>query len=121
MDSRQKIALILLPILAVVILVGGRLISDLNKERTVKTYIDGTYTGEGEGFGGIIGAEVKVSGGKIVSVNLLEHSESKEISDPAIEEIPKAIVKAQSPDVDIVSGATFTSRGIMEAVADALK
>lgn len=121
MDNRQKIALILLPILAVVILVGGMFISDRNKEKTTKTYTDGTYIGEGEGFKGTIKVEVKVSDGKIVSIDLLEHNESEGYSDPAIEGIPKAIIKAQSTEVDVASGATFSSRGIMEAVEDAFK
>ena len=61
-----------------------------------------------------------MSGGKFTEVKVLEHSETAGISDPAIEKIPAAIVEAQSADVDIVSGATFTSKGIIEAVKNAL-
>jgi len=119
-DKNQKIALILLPILAIVILIGGMFISDHNKEGAVKTYTDGIYIGEGKGFGGVIKVEVEVSGGKIASIDLLEHGESAGISDPAIEGIPNAIIEAQSTEVDSISGATFTSGGIMEAVENAL-
>ena len=46
--------------------------------------------------------------------------ETIEIAGGALEQIPKAIVEANSPDVDVVSGATYTSKGIMNAVKDAL-
>lgn len=81
---------------------------------------DGVYEGTGAGLNGQIKVSVTVSGGKITEVKVLEHSETAGISDPAIEKIPAAIVEAQSADVDIVSGATFTSKGIIEAVKNAL-
>ncbi len=119
MDRRQKIAFILLPILAIAILAGGMFISNKIKEKA-ETYADGIYIGEDEGFGGTIRVEVEVSDGKIVSVYILEHSESEGIADPAIEGIPKAIVDAQSTEVDIVSEATVSSNAIMGAVRNAL-
>ena len=75
---------------------------------------DGVYEGTGAGLNGASKVSVTVSGGKITEVKVLEHSETAGISDPAIEKIPAAIVEAQSADVDIVSGATFTSKGIIE-------
>ena len=81
---------------------------------------DGVYEGSGAGLNGQIKVSVTVSGGKITEVKVLEHSETAGISDPAIEKIPAAIVEAQSADVDIVSGATFTSKGIIDAVKNAL-
>lgn len=118
-DKKQKIALILLPILAIVILAGGVFIANKNKG-DAKTYTDGIYIGEGKGFGGTIKVEVEVSGGRIASIDLLEHDESAGISDPAIDAIPQAIIDAQDTEVDIVSEATRTSNGIMEAVENAL-
>ena len=56
----------------------------------------------------------------ISDVQVLSHSETLGISDPAIEQIPAAIVAANSADVDIVSGATNTSRGIIAAVKNAM-
>lgn len=84
-------------------------------------YEDGTYTGTGKGFGGDIEVEVEVKDGKISSVDVLEHSESDGIADPAIENIPEAIVEKNSTDVDAESGATLTSEGIIEAVNNALE
>lgn len=85
-----------------------------------ETLTDGTYTGSGAGLNGKITVEVTVDGGKITAVNVLEHQETPTVSDPAFETIPQAIIDAQSTEVDAAAGATFTSKGIMEAVANAL-
>ena len=69
---------------------------------------DGVYVGTGKGMHSNIEVSVTVTDGKIG------------VSDPAIEQIPAAIVAANSADVDAVAGATLTSNGIMEAVKNAL-
>ena len=86
-----------------------------------QSYADGTYTGEANGMNGPVSVTVKVEGGKISDIEIGDHNETAGISDPAIEEIPKAIVKAQTTDVDTVAGATITSNAIKEAVENALK
>ena len=63
---------------------------------------------------------VTVAGGKITEVKIVSHDESPGIADPALIGVPKAIVEKQSVEVDAVTGATFTSQGIMEAVEEAL-
>jgi uncharacterized protein with FMN-binding domain len=78
------------------------------------------YTGEGNGMGGVITVKLTMDGRRIVSVDILKHTETPGISDPAIARIPQAIVAAQKAQVDIVAGASLTSRGIMNAVEDAL-
>lgn len=81
---------------------------------------DGALTGTADGFIGPITVAVTMDGDKIASVEVLSNSETIEIAGGALEQIPKAIVEANSPDVDVVSGATYTSKGIMNAVKDAL-
>lgn len=83
-------------------------------------YTAGTYTGIGKGRNGDIEVSVKLTADKIQSVEITKHDETKGISDAAIKDIPASIVKAQSVNVDTVSGATLTSNGIIEAVKDAL-
>lgn len=80
-----------------------------------------TLTGVGEGFGGDITVEVTLEGDTITKVDVVAHEETDGISDPAIEETPAAIVEANSTDVEVVSGATYTSEGIMAAVDAALE
>lgn len=84
-------------------------------------YEDGTYPGEAEGFNGAVKVDVTVKDGKISNVEVTEHEESEGISDPAIEQTPKAIVDKNSTDVDAVAGATYTSDAIKEAVNNALE
>lgn len=81
---------------------------------------DGVYEGAAQGMNGPVKVAVTVTDGVISQVEVLEHSETPGISDPAIEQIPAAIVAANSADVEAVSGATMTSNGIMQAVAAAL-
>ena len=84
------------------------------------TLTDGTYTGAANGMGGAVNVTVTVEGGKITSVEVGDNQETPGISDPAIEQIPAAIVEAQSTDVDGVAGATVTSDAIKAAVDAAL-
>lgn len=78
------------------------------------------YLGEGKGMGGSVKVVVTMEADKIVAVEVVEHNETAGLSDPAIANIPQAIVDAQSVDVDSVSGATLTSNAIKAAVADVL-
>lgn len=81
---------------------------------------DGTYTGSANGMGGALNLIVTVEDGQITSVEVGDHQETPGISDPALEQIPAAIVEAQSTEVEAVSGATITSDAIMAATAAAL-
>ena len=83
-------------------------------------YKDGTYNGEGKGMD-TIKVSVEVKDGKIAKVTIDEENESEGYKEPAIEEMPGKIVEKGSTDVDGVSGATVTSNGIKEAVANALE
>lgn len=81
----------------------------------------GTYTASAKGINGDVTVEVVLSETKIESVKVVDHQETPGVSDGAIEKIPQAIVETQGLGVDIVSGATYTSNAIIEAVTLALK
>ena len=83
-------------------------------------YTAGVYTASAEGYSGPVTVEVEFDGRSILSVHVLSHSETVNISDRAINELPSRIVEAQTWDVDAVSSATFTSDAIREAVRDCL-
>lgn len=84
-------------------------------------YADGVYAGTGLGFRPGLKVEVEIKDGKAVRVDVVDHKEvGPRYWMRAMFLIPKAIVKEQSTRVDAVGGATYTSRGIMEAVEDAL-
>ena len=80
----------------------------------------GPLTGTADGFGGPITVEVTMDGDDITSVVVTSNSETPSIAAGALEQIPAAIVEADSADVDIVSGATYTSNGIINAVKNAI-
>ncbi len=85
--------------------------------------VSGTFTGEAEGFSSEekIKVTVTLDNGKITAVVVDSHAESDGIADPALEQIPAAIVENNTPDVDVAAGATWTSKGIIAAVKDALE
>lgn len=93
--------------------------TEVKKADTV--YKDGVYTGESKGMNDAVKVEVTVKNNVISSVKVLGSKETSGISDPAIEKIPNDIVNANSPEVDIVSGASNTSKAIIEAVKIALE
>ena len=74
----------------------------------------------GNGMGDRVVVSVKMDGDKIADISLLEVKETIGVCDPAIVQVPAAIIEANSVEVDSVSGASLTSRAIKEAVADAL-
>lgn len=83
-------------------------------------YRDGTYTGSATGFGGQIRVKVTISDGKISAVKVVSApKETKSYLNKA-KAVTKRIVTANSPNVDTVSGATYTSNGIINAVKRAL-
>ena len=84
-------------------------------------YMDGVYTGSGNGFRGVISAQVTVEGGRITDVTILSSSDDRDFFQRAQNGVIPAILQAQSVNVSAVSGATYSSRGILEAVADALQ
>lgn len=83
-------------------------------------YKDGTYTGTGTGFSGKLTVKVKIKNGKITSIKVTKSEDDKSFLDNAKLLIPD-IIQKQSTDVDTVSGATYSSNGIIEAVQNALK
>ena len=80
----------------------------------------GPLTGTADGFMGPITVEVTMDGDTITGVTVVSNSETPSIAGNALEQIPEAIVAANSADVDIVAGATFTSNGIINAVKNAI-
>lgn len=84
------------------------------------TWKDGTFTGSGQGFGGTIAVKVTIKKGKIITIEVTNHvGETPSYYDKAQQVIAK-IMAAQSVNVDVVSGATYSSNGIRAAVAQAL-
>ena len=89
-------------------------------DTTDQVYKDGTYTGDGQGFGGNIQVQITIADDTLTDIQVV----SAEKEDSAYLSQGKAVIdrilEAQSTEVDTVSGATFSSTGILMAVEDAL-
>lgn len=70
---------------------------------------------------GFVKAELEISNNKITSVNLNLYTETPQYAQKAKSKLENEVLAKQSADIDAVSGATFTSNGVKEAVKDALK
>ena len=86
---------------------------------TPSTYLDGIYTAEAIGFEGKITVQITVAEDKITDITVLSAEDEEEYLSRAKRVIP-AILEGQSPNVDAISGATYSSTGILNAVKLAL-
>ena len=83
-------------------------------------YIPGTYINETEGYYSTLRVSVTVDQNHITQIEILSHEEPELLADVVFEELPKTIMKKNSTDVDVISGATYTSEALIDAVKMAL-
>jgi urocanate reductase len=86
----------------------------------LKKLNNGKFYGSGIGYGGDIKLSLDIKDGKISKIDFLEHNETPVISDPAFDNVPSKIIEKNSILVPNVSGCSVSSRGIREAVKNAL-
>ena len=77
------------------------------------------HEGTGAGFMGDVKISVAMDGSRIDTINVVSHSETEGISDPAFIQLIPAIIEKQDINVDNIAGATYTSMAIKEAVREA--
>ena len=121
MNKRNLIGFGAVVAASVVLVVATQMV----KTKRVQDVTDGaetvTLTGEGEGYGGPISAEVIAAGDKIVGLTLTGEKETPEIGGAALKTLQENIVSAGGVDgVDAVAGATWTSKGVFAAVESAM-
>lgn len=112
---RKKFSLALVLLLSVALFVGCA------SKSSSGDFTDGTYSGKGIGFNGEMTVDVVIEGGSITDVILKENGESEPVIDRAFEVIKERVIEEQSPIIDTVSGATFSTFGAKVAVGEALK
>ena len=99
---------------------AGGSVPSVSKVSESGTWKDGTYTGSGKGFGGTISVKVTVKDGKISAIDVTSASgETASYFSKAKGIIPK-MISGQTTNVDVASGATYSSNGIITAVRNAL-
>ncbi len=95
--------------------------SSESAEETLGPYQDGSYTASAQGFGGDITVTVTIQGGYISDITVDDASGEDAAYFSMAEDILEDMLSAQSAEVDTVSGATFSSTGLKNAVAAALE
>ena len=94
-------------------------ITEEQKKTEEPQFKDGVYSGTGTGYSGELSVEVTVNSGKITDIEITKTSDDKAYLEKAMNLVDEIIDK-QSTDLDAVSGATYSSDGILEAVENAL-
>jgi uncharacterized protein with FMN-binding domain len=83
-------------------------------------YKAGVYEGNAEGHIGPIKVQIITDQYEIKEIKILEQQETPVIADIVYEKIPVRIIKANSPEVEVVAGATYTSNGLIKAIKNGL-
>ncbi|MFW5979807.1 MAG: FMN-binding protein, partial [Halanaerobiales bacterium] len=96
-------------------------IENSQSEQKSDGFSDGTHKGSAEGYKGPIEVEVEVENGEIIDIEVADHNETEGIGDEAFPKIIEEIISSQEIEVDTVSGATNSSKGLIKAVKDALE
>ena len=110
------------------LLIAGNLAKEKTADSVKKTaendaggnFQNGIYTGTGEGYRGKVTVTVKVADGKIMELVLDDYADDKSYMERAKNRIFQEMISRQNTDVDAVSGATYSSNGLIEAVNKAL-
>lgn len=115
--NQKKIAFF--TIIVLVILLGNLIITSSHKY-SQHIYHEGKYTGIAQGYHSDIEVEVLTDKYRILQINVTKHKEMPVISEVVFKEIPYKVIRENSTDVDMVSGATYTSEGLINALNDAI-
>ena len=90
------------------------------EEEPLLPYADGVYTGSSRGYGGTVQVQVTMEGGHITDVQILRAKQETSSFLRRAKRLLKTVLQEQTWEVDAVSEATYTSRGILGAIRNAL-
>jgi len=90
-------------------------------ESNKKDYIPGTYIGIAEGYLNTVEVSVTVDEHYILEIELIRSDDPEILMTAVMEELPRKIIKQNGTDVESVSGATYTSESLLEAIEAALE
>lgn len=110
---RRRISLVLLIGLAVI---SGYFWSQIDADKLD----DGIYHATAKGFAGDLEIAVTMSGGDISAIDVVNHNDTPFMAQPVFDQVIPAIIAAQSPEVDALTGATYTSEAVKDAVRQVL-
>ncbi len=122
--NKPKIKSVFSILLCLCLLFSGLTACEQQTNETVTAtndYTAGTYVAESQGNNGPIKVEVTFSDNAIEKITVLEHEETKGLSDPVFERVPAKVVEGQTLKVDVITGATKTSNGLLQAIASCVE
>ena len=107
---------------SIAFMLGVSLIGCAPKKESVTTHTvnDGNYTGIGTGYNGYVTVSASFRNGFLTNVIITDQQETKAVSDAALTKIPEYVINEQSLNVDISTGATQTSKAVLEAIGNAI-
>lgn len=117
MNIQDKIYKIGIALLLVVGMIGCAQKKESTMTHTVN---DGTYTGIGTGYNGYITVSVSFRNGILTNVIVTDEQETDAVSDAPLNKIPEYVINEQSLNVDVSTGATQTSKAVIEAIGNAI-
>lgn len=115
-ENIRPLRIILLSILLLLVVIPG-----YSRQIKAAAYKAGIYTAEAGGKNGPVKVKVIVSSSEILAVDVIDHSETKDLGDVALKGMADKVIENQSLAVDLVSGATYSSKAILAAVEDCIK
>ena len=106
--------------IALLLVVG--MIGCVQKKESTMTHTvnDGSYTGIGTGYNGYITVSVSFRNGILTNVIVTDEQETDAVSDAPLNKIPEYVINEQSLNVDVSTGATQTSKAVIEAIGNAI-
>jgi len=106
---------VLFSVMVLVIILSGCAV--LNASRIAAGEV---YEGTAAGYRGPIHVQVRMNGGSIMEITVVDSSEDRFVGEAAIEELIDLVIEYNSTDIDVISGATVTSKGFLDAVNNAI-
>ena len=124
-NNGNLVGLGIMAVAAVAVAAGSQPLYNAIQESRLKSAAGGeeirTLTGQAEGYGGPISVTVTAAGDRIIDLEITGSDETPDIGGTAISSLRTAIVENQGLDgVDAVSGATWTSNGVFDAIRTAM-
>ncbi|MDN6585521.1 MAG: FAD-dependent oxidoreductase [Enterococcus sp.] len=85
------------------------------------TFKPGTYTVEAKGHNSELAMNVTFSEERIEKIEADQSNESEGLSDQVFIRLPQQIIDGQTLNVDVISGASASSQGLIDGVAEAVE
>lgn len=98
----------------------NRMVEQASKTESEFLYNDGIFEGSAQGFGGTVTVSVELEKDEIINLSIISAEKEDEAYLSMAKSILDTIIEKQSTDVDTISGATYSSTGLKNAVVDAL-